>query len=176
MTETLFYHLERRALDDVLPGLIEKTLERGWRAVIRAETSAALAFGMAVLWTGGAQAAIPTLTPAEMNCADVKATQDSGLNREQGHLILEHLKPVFQLKAKKAGRTVGGLEAYMVAFCGVTRHGQKYIVLDGIYRFMGALICDDDAGFGVIYDPRTRSFGDLTFGVSSCARAPKAAP
>ena len=35
LTETLFYHLERRALDDVLPGLIEKTLERGWRAVIR---------------------------------------------------------------------------------------------------------------------------------------------
>ena len=24
MTETLFYHLERRSLDDVLPGLIEK--------------------------------------------------------------------------------------------------------------------------------------------------------
>ena len=32
MTETLFYHLERRALEDVLPGLVEKSLERGWRA------------------------------------------------------------------------------------------------------------------------------------------------
>jgi DNA polymerase-3 subunit chi len=39
MTETLFYHLERRSLDDVLPGLLEKTLERGWRAVIRTESS-----------------------------------------------------------------------------------------------------------------------------------------
>jgi DNA polymerase III subunit chi len=39
MTEILFYHLERRGLDDVLPGLIEKTLERGWRALIRVESA-----------------------------------------------------------------------------------------------------------------------------------------
>src|SRR3569832_381431 len=39
MTETLFYHLERRALEDVLPGLIERTLERGWRAAIRCESA-----------------------------------------------------------------------------------------------------------------------------------------
>ena len=39
MTETLFYHLERRALEGVLPGLIEKSLERGWRAVIKTDSS-----------------------------------------------------------------------------------------------------------------------------------------
>ncbi len=39
MTETLFYHLERRALEDVLPGLIEKSLERGWRAVVKTDSS-----------------------------------------------------------------------------------------------------------------------------------------
>ena len=39
MTETLFYHLERHSLDDVLPGLIEKTLGRGWRALIRTESA-----------------------------------------------------------------------------------------------------------------------------------------
>ena len=39
MTETLFYHLERRSLEDVLPGLVEKSLERGWRAVIRTDSS-----------------------------------------------------------------------------------------------------------------------------------------
>jgi DNA polymerase III subunit chi len=39
MTEILFYHLERRALDDALPGLVEKTLERGWRALIRADNA-----------------------------------------------------------------------------------------------------------------------------------------
>jgi DNA polymerase-3 subunit chi len=39
MTETLFYHLERRSLEDVLPGLVEKSLERGWRAVIRTDSA-----------------------------------------------------------------------------------------------------------------------------------------
>src|SRR3954469_21275581 len=39
MTETFFYHLERRGLEDILPGLVEKSLERGWRAVIRTDSS-----------------------------------------------------------------------------------------------------------------------------------------
>ncbi len=34
MAEVLFYHLETRALEAVVPQLLEKTLERGWRAVI----------------------------------------------------------------------------------------------------------------------------------------------
>lgn len=36
MTEVLFYHLERVRLEDVLPQLVQKTLERGWRAVVQA--------------------------------------------------------------------------------------------------------------------------------------------
>ena len=39
MSETLFYHLERRGLDEALPPLVEKTLERGWRALIRADSA-----------------------------------------------------------------------------------------------------------------------------------------
>jgi DNA polymerase-3 subunit chi len=39
LSETLFYHLERRSLDDVLPGLIERTLERGWRALVRVDSA-----------------------------------------------------------------------------------------------------------------------------------------
>lgn len=35
MTEILFYHLERASLETVLPGLLEKTLDRGWKAVVR---------------------------------------------------------------------------------------------------------------------------------------------
>ena len=45
MTEVLFYHLESRPLEQVLPQLLEKTLERGWRAVVQAgsdERAAAL--------------------------------------------------------------------------------------------------------------------------------------
>ena len=51
MTEILFYHLERRGLDDVLPGLIEKTLERGWRALIRVESAERADAIDTLLWT-----------------------------------------------------------------------------------------------------------------------------
>lgn len=33
--EVWFYHLERTALDQALPELLEKTLARGWRALVR---------------------------------------------------------------------------------------------------------------------------------------------
>ncbi|MEO0398735.1 MAG: DNA polymerase III subunit chi [Pseudomonadota bacterium] len=35
MTEVLFYHLEHGRLETTLPGLLEKTLQRGWRAVVK---------------------------------------------------------------------------------------------------------------------------------------------
>ena len=35
MPDVLFYHLERGALETTLPDLLEKTLARGWKAVIR---------------------------------------------------------------------------------------------------------------------------------------------
>jgi DNA polymerase-3 subunit chi len=34
MTEILFYHLETQPLERVLPVLVEKSLERGWRVVV----------------------------------------------------------------------------------------------------------------------------------------------
>lgn len=33
--EVWFYHLERSSLDQVLPDLLDKTLKKGWRAVVR---------------------------------------------------------------------------------------------------------------------------------------------
>jgi DNA polymerase-3 subunit chi len=59
MTETLFYHLERRGLDDVLPGLIERTLARGWRAVIKAESSERADAIDTLLWTYNEQTFLP---------------------------------------------------------------------------------------------------------------------
>jgi DNA polymerase-3 subunit chi len=51
MTEALFYHLERRALEDVLPGLVEKSLERGWRALIRCDSAERAEALDRLLWT-----------------------------------------------------------------------------------------------------------------------------
>jgi DNA polymerase-3 subunit chi len=35
MTEVLFYHLQGQSLEQVLPGLIEKCVERQWRTVVQ---------------------------------------------------------------------------------------------------------------------------------------------
>ena len=35
MTEVLFYHLENQPVERVLPPLLEKSLERGWRVVVQ---------------------------------------------------------------------------------------------------------------------------------------------
>ena len=59
MTEVLFYHLERRSLDDVLPGLIEKTLERGWRAIIKTESSERADAIDSLLWTYNERSFLP---------------------------------------------------------------------------------------------------------------------
>jgi DNA polymerase-3 subunit chi len=50
-TEVLFYHLEQLTLEKVLPNLVEKTLERGWRAVVQAGSAERLAAIDLALWT-----------------------------------------------------------------------------------------------------------------------------
>lgn len=49
--EIWFYHLERSALEQVLPGLLEKTRERGWRAVVRAGNARLIDDIDDLLWT-----------------------------------------------------------------------------------------------------------------------------
>ncbi|WOJ88216.1 DNA polymerase III subunit chi [Methylocapsa polymorpha] len=51
MTEIWFYHLQRRRLESVLPGLIEKSLERGWRVVVQAKSEERLDALDQWLWT-----------------------------------------------------------------------------------------------------------------------------
>ena len=59
MTETLFYHLERRSLEDILPGLVEKSLQRGWRAAIRTDLSERSDALDTLLWTYDDQSFLP---------------------------------------------------------------------------------------------------------------------
>jgi DNA polymerase-3 subunit chi len=51
MTETLFYHLERRSLEEVLPGLVEKSRARGWKALIRCDSADRADAIDTLLWT-----------------------------------------------------------------------------------------------------------------------------
>ncbi len=51
VTEVYFYHLERQTLEDVLPGLLERSLERGWRAAVQAASEERVEALNTLLWT-----------------------------------------------------------------------------------------------------------------------------
>ena len=51
VTEVYFYHLERRTLEDVLPNLLERSLDRGWRAAVQAASEERVEALDTLLWT-----------------------------------------------------------------------------------------------------------------------------
>jgi DNA polymerase-3 subunit chi len=51
MPEVLFYHLENQPLERVLPVLLEKSLERGWKAVVEAGSRERAEALDTTLWT-----------------------------------------------------------------------------------------------------------------------------
>lgn len=51
MPDVLFYHLENQPLEKVLPQLLEKSLERGWRAVVETGSRERAEALDATLWT-----------------------------------------------------------------------------------------------------------------------------
>jgi DNA polymerase-3 subunit chi len=51
MTEILFYHLQRQPVEKVLPTLLEKSIERGWRAVVQGSSEERVDAFDAHLWT-----------------------------------------------------------------------------------------------------------------------------
>ena len=51
MTEVLFYHLQNQPVERVLPPLLEKSLERGWRVVVQADSEERVDALDAHLWT-----------------------------------------------------------------------------------------------------------------------------
>ena len=67
MTEVLFYHLERQPLERVLPQLIGKTLDRGWRAVIQAGSEERVEALSAALWVTGEESFLPHGTARDGN-------------------------------------------------------------------------------------------------------------
>ena len=51
MTEVLFYHLQNMTVENVLPPLLEKSLERGWRVVVQSTSEERADALDAHLWT-----------------------------------------------------------------------------------------------------------------------------
>lgn len=101
MAEILFYHLEPRPLEAVIPLLLEKTLERGWRAVIevgsreRAEAldshlwtfrdDSFLPHGLAGEETDALQPVLLTTEPDNPNAANVRFFVDRAVPQSAGN-------------------------------------------------------------------------------------------
>ena len=59
MTEMLFYHLKGQTPEQVLPPLLQKSLERGWRVVVQASSDERVEALDAHLWTWRDDAFLP---------------------------------------------------------------------------------------------------------------------
>jgi DNA polymerase III subunit chi len=59
VAEIYFYHLERRSLEQVLPTLLERSLERGWRAAVQAASTERVEALNTLLWTYREESFLP---------------------------------------------------------------------------------------------------------------------
>lgn len=70
MSEVYFYHLQNQPLEKVLPQLLEKCLERGWRCVVQASSDERVQALDQHLWTWRDDSFLPHGTDRETNLAD----------------------------------------------------------------------------------------------------------
>ena len=68
MTEILFYHLQGQKLEGVLPGLLEKSLERGWKVIVQGASEERIEALDAHLWTYRDDGFLPHGTWREGGC------------------------------------------------------------------------------------------------------------
>jgi DNA polymerase-3 subunit chi len=65
MTEALFYHLTDKSVESVLPVLLARSLERGWRVVVQAGSQERLEAIDSHLWTYSDESFLPHGTAAD---------------------------------------------------------------------------------------------------------------
>ncbi len=78
MTEVLFYHLQQKPLEQVLPQLLEKCLERGWRCVVQAGSDERVDSLDALLWTFRDDGFLPHGTAREQDAAEMPVVLATG--------------------------------------------------------------------------------------------------
>ena len=67
MTDVWFYHLETQPLDRVLPTLLQRSLNRGWRVCVQAASPERVQALDAMLWTFEEASFLPHGTAADGN-------------------------------------------------------------------------------------------------------------
>ena len=70
MTEVLFYHLQNMTVENVLPPLLEKSLERGWRVIVQSTSEERADALDAHLWTYRDDSFLPHATWRAGDAAD----------------------------------------------------------------------------------------------------------
>ncbi len=70
MTEFMFYHLQGQRIESVLPPLLEKSVERGWRATVQTSSEERVDALDAHLWTYKEDGFLPHGTFREATAAE----------------------------------------------------------------------------------------------------------
>jgi len=83
-TEVWFYHLERTGLEQALPELLEKTLQRGWKALVRVREAARLQHLDSWLWTYRDESFLPHAPDDEPNAARQPILLTTGFENANG--------------------------------------------------------------------------------------------
>jgi len=93
MTEVLFYHLQDMSLENVLPPLLEKSLERGWRVVVQATSEERADALDAHLWTYRDDSFLPHATWRAGDVHDqpiVLAIEESNPNKANVRFLVDN--------------------------------------------------------------------------------------
>ena len=93
MTEVLFYHLQNMSLESVLPPLLEKSLERGWRVVVQSTSQERADALDAHLWTYRDDSFLPHATSRSADLADqpiVLAVEEDNPNRANVRFLIDN--------------------------------------------------------------------------------------
>jgi DNA polymerase-3 subunit chi len=92
MTEILFYHLTGQTPEQVLPALLQKSLERGWRVVIQAASDERVEALDAHLWTWRDDSFLPHGTVRDPQAAEqpiVLTTGEENPNQATVRFLIE---------------------------------------------------------------------------------------
>jgi DNA polymerase III subunit chi len=93
MTEVLFYHLQDMTLENVLPPLLEKSIERGWRVVVQSTSEERTEALDAHLWTYREDSFLPHATWRVADAQDqpiILAVEDSNPNRANVRFLVDN--------------------------------------------------------------------------------------
>jgi DNA polymerase III subunit chi len=87
MTEVLFYHLKGQTPEQVLPALLQKSLERSWRVVVQASSDERVEALDAHLWTWRDDSFLPHGTSRDAEAAEQPIVLTAGEENPNGATV-----------------------------------------------------------------------------------------